>query len=661
AYASNFGDYQVNWRTTLNTSASDITWATNVDAARTAYMNALCGEISTYASTVYGALEDYADALTSAGWAYGQSLFTASQTYETALSTADNAYSNTAYNAQKTAMLAYYDAAISELTQSIDLESKQKADEAKYCNLLATTQAEIIDDLFEDLEEITPDDGDGITNWLGTLGTTGTAATSVLSTENSARSGRNSTNTTALNDLKTTLAATRAKQEVAADRLYRNTEQGVWNTYLTGVQSANTAYLTSQKTAENTYKTAADVADTAYCSASVTAYTSFQEAGKTLSTAFYAAVADASDPTFTTTAYFTTTGVNGNLPYQKTTLANQSKKSGSEDDSDNFCPLHDCTIPFLPESWNASLNGWNARLRIPVSPCRCKKTGNIASAVRQTRILGNELIQGDGSESLYPEVDVAAENAHLASDVAATTAEVGISMLPGPGECMDVYTLTDSNSTILDRSLAAGSLGLSAFTLGMSPNFGKAGKICYAADAGGGFGGVNNAIEGVPNLVELGQSRRTIADVAISISKSIDQCANILEAKSLCSKLLRSGADVRITLPSGKLVEISHCIITDDLKRLVPDNVLNVPSKNGFIPSTTIEQGYKYRFILGDGTPVEIKWHSPDLGRATRDFPDGYSANMWTAQIKVGEEFFGADGLWYTNVGNVTHIPIIVP
>ncbi|MDD3470125.1 MAG: hypothetical protein PHE53_09130 [Thermoguttaceae bacterium] len=135
-----------------------------------------------------------------------------------------------------------------------------KADEAEHCNLLATTQAEIIDNLFEDLEEIAPDDGDGITNLLGTIGTTGTAATSVLSTENSARSGRNSANTTALNNLKTTLAATRAKQEAAADRLYRNSEQGAWNAYTCATLTARTSYFGNCKTAENTYKTAA-VAD----------------------------------------------------------------------------------------------------------------------------------------------------------------------------------------------------------------------------------------------------------------------------------------------------------------------------------------------------------------------------------------------------------------
>ncbi len=208
---------------------------------------------------------------------------------------------------------------------AIDPESKQKSDEAVYCNLLATTQAEIIDNLFEDLEEITPDDGDSITNWLGSLQTSGSGVTSALSTENSARSGRNSTNTTALNNLKTVLAAERSTAEAAADRLYRNTEQSAWNSYLTSVQSANTVYLGSIKNAENTYKTAVDTADTAYRAASVTAYTNYHQSIHALDTAFYAAVTEADDPTFTTTAYFTTTSANPNLSFQKTTLAYTAK------------------------------------------------------------------------------------------------------------------------------------------------------------------------------------------------------------------------------------------------------------------------------------------------------------------------------------------------
>ncbi len=114
-------------------------------------------------------------------------------------------------------------------------------------------QIQAIDEVFAIFDD---EESPNITNWLGSLQTSGSGVTSALSTENSARSGRNSANTTTLNNLKTTLAATRAEQEAAADRLYRNTEQSAWNGYLTSVQSANTVYLGSIKTAENTYKTA---------------------------------------------------------------------------------------------------------------------------------------------------------------------------------------------------------------------------------------------------------------------------------------------------------------------------------------------------------------------------------------------------------------------
>lgn len=192
-----------------------------------------------------------------------------------------------------------------------------------------------IDDLFADLEEADPDDDDSITNWLGSLQTCGSAIGNVATTEQSARSGRNSTNTTVLNSFKTVLAAERSTAEKTADRLYRNTEQSAWNAYLTGVQSANTTYLGSHKTAENTYKTASDAADSAFDTTTITAYTNYHQTIHTLDTAFYAAVSEATDPTFTTTAYFTTTGANANLSYQKTTLANTQSKGGLWDSIQN--------------------------------------------------------------------------------------------------------------------------------------------------------------------------------------------------------------------------------------------------------------------------------------------------------------------------------------
>ncbi len=220
-----------------------------------------------------------------------------------------------------------YDAAIDELTQTIDLESKQKSDEAMYANDLAEVHAQTIDEVFAILDE---EESPNITNWLGSLQTSGSGVTSALSTENSARSGRNSANTTTLNNLKATLKTERETKEAAADRLYRNTEQSAWNSYLTSVQSANTVYLGSIKTAENTYKTASDAAEATFDTTTITAYTNYHQSVHALDTAFYAAVADADDVNFTTTAYFTTTIANPNLSFQKTTFAKNASRGWYE-------------------------------------------------------------------------------------------------------------------------------------------------------------------------------------------------------------------------------------------------------------------------------------------------------------------------------------------
>ena len=89
---------------------------------------------------------------------YLNSIFDAAHTYDTALSSAENTYSNSVFNAQKTATLAYYDAAIEEVTQSIDFESQQKASEIKQANELAQTRKNVLLNLFEDLSQISAAD-----------------------------------------------------------------------------------------------------------------------------------------------------------------------------------------------------------------------------------------------------------------------------------------------------------------------------------------------------------------------------------------------------------------------------------------------------------------------------------------------------------------------
>ena len=97
-------------------------------------------------------------------------------------------------------------------------------------------------------------------------------------------------------------------------------------------------------------------------------------------------------------------------------------------------------------------------------------------------------------------------------------------------------------------------------------------------------------------------------------------------------------------LKNGK-VEVS------DLKKMIPDG-----TSNGFKPSTTITDGYKYNYSV-NGTKVEIKWHSPDANAASK-YPESNSGSGWTAQIKVGNKLLGQDGKFYKKPSNITHIPV---
>jgi RHS repeat-associated protein len=85
------------------------------------------------------------------------------------------------------------------------------------------------------------------------------------------------------------------------------------------------------------------------------------------------------------------------------------------------------------------------------------------------------------------------------------------------------------------------------------------------------------------------------------------------------------------------------------LKSLIPGNMAN-----SFYPTQRIAEGYKYDLNFS-GLNIQIKWHSPDSGA-----PAGSnSANMWTAQIKIGNRYLGTDGGLHTNNRtNETHIPV---
>lgn len=73
-----------------------------------------------------------------------------------------------------------------------------------------------------------------------------------------------------------------------------------------------------------------------------------------------------------------------------------------------------------------------------------------------------------------------------AIEAAKTGALIAGSLTPGVGEAIDLYTLFHPGSTGLDRVLSVASLGVSALTVGLAPNFGAAAKIGRRiANAGG--------------------------------------------------------------------------------------------------------------------------------------------------------------------------------
>lgn len=87
------------------------------------------------------------------------------------------------------------------------------------------------------------------------------------------------------------------------------------------------------------------------------------------------------------------------------------------------------------------------------------------------------------------------------------------------------------------------------------------------------------------------------------------------------------------------------------LRTTIPKDVPNT-----FVPSDTIEDGYKYSFSV-NGKRIEIKWHSADLNAAER-YPGSNSGSGWTAQIKVGRKLLGQDGNFYRRPKNAAHIPL---
>ncbi|OAZ49946.1 contractile injection system protein, VgrG/Pvc8 family [Paenibacillus polymyxa] len=94
-------------------------------------------------------------------------------------------------------------------------------------------------------------------------------------------------------------------------------------------------------------------------------------------------------------------------------------------------------------------------------------------------------------------------------------------------------------------------------------------------------------------------------------------------------------------------------ISLSNLESMIPPD-----TSSTFIPTSTINNGAKYEFLLADGQKAIIRWHSPDPIAASK-YPGSVSGTRWTAQIKIGNKQLKTDGTWTKNQSlNEVHIPI---
>ncbi|HEX3029390.1 MAG TPA: hypothetical protein VHT34_08825 [Clostridia bacterium] len=124
---------------------------------------------------------------------------------------------------------------------------------------------------------------------------------------------------------------------------------------------------------------------------------------------------------------------------------------------------------------------------------------------------------------------------------------------------------------------------------------------------------------------------------------------------SYCSEGTSKAGSTALTVYDPKLAAQQLLkdgkIPLENLENMVPNGTVN-----GFKPSATITDGYKYNYTI-NGTKIEIKWHAPDANAAAK-FPGSNSGSGWSAQIKVGNKLLGQDGKFYNNPSNITHIPV---
>jgi len=319
--ASNFGQYQINWRQQANTGAADVAWATNVKSARDSYFTALGDAQTSFDNTLSGALSGYANSMLEAQITRSESHYTSSQTRYNALESAMNGYSQSAFDTSKDAATKYLDAAIKEITDNAKEEKDAKEKEKDHYEEKAKEHEQDLDDKFEDLAEADADKNgvmgsetleygisgtakdEFLTDYYGASAARSTAQNNLLAvadaakTENTAtvntKASRDNALKNAINDAKKDNENTRKETDKETDKEYKNAANENWNTYLTATISTDTAHLKTFSQTEKTFKITKKEADDTYLSTVVPATVEYENELCRLMGRYYDAVGQA--------------------------------------------------------------------------------------------------------------------------------------------------------------------------------------------------------------------------------------------------------------------------------------------------------------------------------------------------------------------------------
>ena len=223
------------------------------------------------------------------------------------------------------------------------------------------------------------------------------------------------------------------------------------------------------------------------------------------------------------------------------------------------------------------------------------------------------------------------------------TAKAGYDIGNELSDIMDCYVFHETSPEELNLGSKLLSIGINTFTIGVSALSVHLTMSEYQK-------ALNNASQST-NITEKATWVNTEAfdDVA---SKADDV---MIEVRNSSSAMIAEYSSTELVVYDPKfatkqLLE-SGTVSEYSLKSIIPNNVPNT-----FVPSSTITEGYKYKFSIND-INLEIKWHSPDF-RAASKYPGCNSGCGWTAQIKVDDYLLTQGGGFVIKPNNYTHIPL---